>query len=574
MKKYLTFVFIILSLVSFVACGRFSGTEEVFSSTAFFGTYVEIALYSDGNAQSDKDNLSRAKAEMIQTLTDIQDALDADGEDADIARFNALRGGGKIAVTKFTAECFDLARALYGATGGAYNPTVYGLVDLWGFSSRVLSGEGGDMPYDRQEPSVPSQKYIDAFKGLTDFEGVTLVEESDGYYLVKPADCVTVDGEEYFLRMDFGGICKGYAGDKLKEIADKYGVKKGYFLMGQSSITFLDSPDGNGYDLDMENPLDPSQALFTKKDIKNQSISVSGDYQRYFEEGGKRYCHIIDCATGYPVSSEISAVFAQCESSAVCDAVTTALMTMSAEEIARISQSREFVELGVKSVSVVKQTQRGFQVLSNAQKLSVSSGVERLKFEVTADEVKFVRSVDKGWIFALIFVMAVVVVVVALADKNKKEGKPFAQYPNAFFARGDLAVYLLLAVAIAGVFLGVGLTFKKSTLKSVQVYCGDSLVALYDVKRQEITLSADWQGQAEYSQEKGKIILTVYHDAEKTKFNKVEFADGQARMTQATCFGKDCTKTFCRVYNANQTVFCMPHDLRIVGVGEGNKGVR
>jgi len=580
LKKIVTVILIALCFVFVVACAPKRNAEEVFSTTAFFGTYIEIALVGEDNSKEQQNILSQAKNEMLDTLQAIHNALDADGQEGDMARFNALCGGEKTTVSKYTAECFDLARRIYDVTAGAYNPAVYALVDLWGFSSRVLSGENSiSFDYDRTTPSVPDQKYITAFMQLTDFESVIKTQGDNGeYYLTKPQDCVSVDGKEYFLRMDFGGICKGYAGDVLREIASKYGITKGYLSIGQSSITFFDSVDSNGYDLDMENPLNPSQTLFTKKNIKNQSISVSGDYQRFFEEDGKRYCHIIDVNTGYPVDSDIKAVFAQCDSSAVCDAITTALMTMTVEEIAKLSQSQAFDDLGVKSVTIVRcDAKEGLQVLSNAKDLVVSDEVDRYTYSLTEKGVVFKKTAKKYLPVVFVFVMVVVVVIIAFAEKNKKaregnNGNKENFVNIRFFQKGDLILYGVLAVVVIALFLGVGLG-KKRTMTAIEVYYGEHLLAVYDTSKHSLTTSLEWQDELQVTQENGKIILKVY-TADKTQFNQIEFFDGQAVMTQADCFGKDCTKTFNCVAKANQTVVCLPHDLRIVGVGEGNKEVR
>ena len=574
MKKSLLVILIMILVLCCVGCTQHDLLDERFCSTAFFGTYVEVFLQSEGKEERDRQNLQNAKAEIEQTLIEISTLLDADKPTGDVYRFNALARGESIEVSDIFAECFKVAKQVYDLTDGAYNPAVYSLVDLWGFSSRVLSNNGVSYPYDRPTQSIPQDDYVTAFKSLTDFGGIRLDKVGEKYFVTKPNDFATVGGDdsEYTLKIDFGGIAKGFAGDKIKEIADKYGIKKGYFMIGQSSITFLDSADQKGYDLDMENPIDTSSVLFTKKGLKNTSISVSGDYQRYFEQDGKKYCHIIDAQTGYPVDGQLKAVFLVCKSSAICDALTTALMTYDVQKIAKLSQSQEFFDLGVSSVVMVLKTQNGLQVVSNAKDIDVNSGVKRLKFSVDQQGVEFFGSMEQSLL--PIAILLVVAVVVCLAVFGVKKSKKQKQYSLKTFLKGDLVVYTLLVVVVALTFL-IPIKNGNQKMQKIEVYCGEDLVLVYDVNGNELNLkSVDWLDAIKIETKDNKIIATVYFDKDYKQYNVIEFFDGQAKMVKATCVGKDCTKTFNSVHKANQVVVCMPHTLRLVGVGDGNLGVK
>ena len=112
-------------------------------------------------------------------------------------------------------------------------------------------------------------------------------------------------------------------------------------------------------------------------------------------------------------------------------------------------------------------------------------------------------------------------------------------------------------------------------MQKIDLYCGEDLVLTYDVNSDEVNLkSVDWHEYIKIEIKDNKTIATVYFDDDNKEYNVIEFFDGQAKMVNATCVGKDCTKTFNSVYKANQVVVCMPHTLRLVGVGEGNLGVK
>ena len=122
-----------------------------------------------------------------------------------------------------------------------------------------------------------------------------------------------------------------------------------------------------------------------------------------------------------------------------------------------------------------------------------------------------------------------------------------------------------------------GKNFKGSQgeMNNIDLYCGEDLVLTYDVQADLVELvSTDYQEVVKIEKTEGKILVTVYFDKQKNQYNKIEFANGQAKVIQATCNNKDCTKTFSKVVKANQVVVCMPYSLRLVGVGKGNLGVR
>lgn len=186
-----------------------------------FGTFVEVTLCFDEDNATNRSAADNAFAEMKAVIDKLEVCLSADDVNGDAARFNAADAGEKVRIDHLTAECFKTAQTVFNATDGAYNPAVYNLVDLWGFSARRWEGTTDVVyPYDRDDGSVPQQKYIDAFILLADFENIVFSEDGGEFYLKKPDTTVTVDGQVYTVKIDFGGICKGFATDKLKAIAE------------------------------------------------------------------------------------------------------------------------------------------------------------------------------------------------------------------------------------------------------------------------------------------------------------------------------------------------------------------
>lgn len=251
-----------------------------------------------------------------------------------VYKFNAAAAGTDVEIDKTCYEVLTVAKAIYEQTEGAYNPAVWYCEDLYGFAPRALSDPA--MPYDRASTkTLPDQKYIDAFKTLAShFDKVTLREDNGKYYAYKPQETVTVEGDTnaYALRLDLGGIGKGWVVDKISDLMDNCGAKYGYFDFGNSSMALksFDNNESGEFTLSARDPRNRN-APFVSFQIKDKRLSTSGDYVAYYVVDGVRYCHIIDPATGSPIRTDAASVTVVGGSAAENDAYTTALSAMGKE---------------------------------------------------------------------------------------------------------------------------------------------------------------------------------------------------------------------------------------------------
>lgn len=125
--------------------------------------------------------------------------------------------------------------------------------------------------------------------------------------------------------IDLGGIGKGFAGDKFIEIFKKYGVSSAFTNLGGNVVVLGTKPDGSPWQVGIWHPREENNILGVVSVI-NKAIVTSGDYQRYFiDNNGKRYHHILDPSTGYPVNSGLISVTVIADSSMAADALSTIL---------------------------------------------------------------------------------------------------------------------------------------------------------------------------------------------------------------------------------------------------------
>ena len=108
------------------------------------------------------------------------------------------------------------------------------------------------------------------------------------------------------IELDPGGIGKGYAVDRMAKILKDDGVRQALISGGGSSIYAIGAPPHEkGWKLDIKNPKNPSESVTTVY-LKDQSMSTSGNYEKFFYAEGKMYSHIMDPRTGYPAQGMLS----------------------------------------------------------------------------------------------------------------------------------------------------------------------------------------------------------------------------------------------------------------------------
>ena len=201
-------------------------------------------------------------------------------------------------------------------TSGAFDPTIGPLVNLWDI--------GGD------NSQVPSQQAIDHARSLVEWRLVEIDSQRGTVYLPKQG-----------MALDLGGIAKGYAADELVAIAQEAGIQQALFDLGGNIYAFGTKADGTPWRVGVKDPAQPGGSPALALAVQDRSVVTSGMYERFFEQEGIRYHHILYPATGYPVWNDIQSVTIVSKSSLLADALSTSVFVLGREKGLALLESED-----------------------------------------------------------------------------------------------------------------------------------------------------------------------------------------------------------------------------------------
>ena len=205
-----------------------------------------------------------------------------------------------------------LASALeYGKdTNGIFDCTIEPVMEAWGFTTKNYR--------------IPSDSELAELLSHVDASTVTL----SGNHVTLPED----------VKLDLGGIAKGFTSARVMEVFKNSGVTSGIISLGGNVQTLGTKPDEKLWRVGIQDPNDLN-AMFAVVEVSDEAVITSGAYQRYFEENGVHYHHIIDPRTGYPAESGLTSVTIISPDGTLADALSTSLFIMGPDDASAFWQN-------------------------------------------------------------------------------------------------------------------------------------------------------------------------------------------------------------------------------------------
>ena len=255
---------------------------------------------------------SQLQAGVQSILDGVEQQMSTYKPDSTLSQFNQSRSTGWFPVPKDMALVLDEASQVSRQTGGAFDVTVGPLVNAWGFGPTPGAATTGILPTGQQ---------ID---DLRLHVGYRLIELRDAPPAVRKADAQ--------VYVDLSGIAKGHAADLVGEKLEAAGAADYLVAIGGEMRARGLSEKGRPWRVGIETPAPGTRRVLLRVELRDLSLSTSGDYRNYFDRDGTRYSHEIDPATGRPVENAPASVSVIHPSGMYADAMATALMVLGPEK--------------------------------------------------------------------------------------------------------------------------------------------------------------------------------------------------------------------------------------------------
>lgn len=239
--------------------------------------------------------------DAVEEISRIERLLTTFNDSSQTALLNRMAGIQPVVVDREVLELIERSLRISRLTQGAFDIT-YGSIDkrLWNFDTSMTS--------------LPDRETARRAVRLINYRNVIIDKEASTVFL-----------KEAGMRIGFGGIGKGYAADRAKQVLQKKGVQSGVVNAAGDLITWGTQPDGSPWTIGIADP--NTKHPFSTLAISNTAVATSGNYEKYALIGGKKYSHTIDPKTGYPVSG-IKSVTVICPSAELADAMATPVTVM------------------------------------------------------------------------------------------------------------------------------------------------------------------------------------------------------------------------------------------------------
>ena len=282
-----------------------SGAPAQEPETATFfamDTAMDFTVYGDAALLDEAETLIGSLEEQVSVTDEHSDiyAIDHTGS-------GSLSGN--------AAELMEQALELCRRTGGALDISVYPIVRAWGFTTGSYQ--------------VPDEETIQSLLPLVDYTQIQ--------YDAATGVVTLPEGME----IDLGSVAKGYAGQLAAQMLREHGVQSALLNLGGNVQTVGTKPDGSPWQIGIKDPQGEDAMMVLS--VEDQAVVTSGGYERYFEQDGQTYWHIMDPSTGHPADSGLLSVTIVGKQGIICDGLSTSLFVMGLEKAADLwAQSGDF----------------------------------------------------------------------------------------------------------------------------------------------------------------------------------------------------------------------------------------
>lgn len=280
-----------------------------------FHTAIQLQIFHRGK------QAQQAMDDAYEYMEFAESIFSTNLEESDVYKINQQAGKNFVKVHPQVFEVIQEALKWAEKTDGKFDITIGAVTNLWQIGS--------------ENARVPSKEEIEQALPKIDYKKIQLDEENQAVKL-----------EEEGMALELGGISKGYIADQVRNIFDAHGVTTAIINLGGNVIVMGTSPaNEDGWNVGIQDPDETRGQIVGRRKVIDGAIVTSGIYERFIEEDGVKYHHIIDPKTGYPLDNELSATSIFTKDSTTADALSTSLFLMGLEEGLSFVESLDGVDV-------------------------------------------------------------------------------------------------------------------------------------------------------------------------------------------------------------------------------------
>lgn len=308
MKKKLIIVILLVSLL--FGCSN-KNITPISKSNFYLGTIVTIKIYDKADDEIFEKVFNRIK--------EIENKMSINVNESEVISINKNSGINYVNVSNDTFKVIEKGLYYSELSKGYFDITIGPLVKLWNIGS--------------EDARVPTAEEINEKIKKVNYKNVLLDKKN----------------KEVFLRdtgmiIDLGGIAKGYAADEIKKILTQNGIKHAIINLGGNVYTIGSKPENSKWKIGIQNPIENRGQYLGIVKVKDKSVVTSGVYERYLEVDGKRYHHILNPYTGYPVENDLLAVSIISDKSIDGDGLSTSIFALGLKDGKKLVESLKGVD--------------------------------------------------------------------------------------------------------------------------------------------------------------------------------------------------------------------------------------
>lgn len=278
-----------------------SSEEPVSENQFLLDTLCTLTVYG-----MDQQEAEEAIEEAFALCRDYENMLSKTVEGSDIYRINHA-GGKFVTVHPQTKELIEKGIEYGELSEGMFDITIGALSELWDFHG--------------EHPRAPEDAKIKEAVKTVDYRQIRI--KGNQVRLKNPK-----------AKLDLGGIAKGYIADRMTEVMEDAGVRHGSINLGGNLVAIGEKEEGVPWKIGIELPYSHGSEILGSVELSDQTLVTSGVYERYFEQDGKLYHHVLNPNTGYPIENALNAVVILADKgrSMECDVLGTVCLALGEEK--------------------------------------------------------------------------------------------------------------------------------------------------------------------------------------------------------------------------------------------------